>query len=137
MTERSRLLACFEDESGFGLVETLIALSIFVIGLVAVAGLTSASASQARIATWRTQQSAAAQIVLEEIQTEGWSSAVSGVDTATVAGKDFPVTISVSTVTSRVKRVTIVVPGVGTADTIVYRTRLYKPLPLPDPPPSP
>ena len=137
MTVSQRLPARLEDESGFGLVETLIAISIFVIGLVAVAGLTSASASQARIATWRTQQSAAAQIVLEEIQTEGWWSAVSGVDTATVAGKDFPVTIGVSTVSSRVKQVTIVVAGVGTADTVMYRTRLYKPLPLPDAPPSP
>ncbi len=137
MTERSQWLARLEDESGFGLVETLIALSIFVIALVAVSGLTVASADQARIAAWRTQQATAAQIVLEEIQTEGWWSAVSRVDTATVGDKDFAVKVAVSRVSSRVKNVQIVVPGVGTADTVVYRTRLYKPLPLPSPPPAP
>ena len=129
--------AFLRDESGFGLVETLIALTILVIGLMAVSGLSLASADQARIANWRMQQTAAAQIVLEEIQIDGWWSAVNGADTATVAGHDFPVTINVTGVSTRVKQITIVVAGIGTVDTAMYNTRLYKPLPLPDPPPGP
>ena len=137
MRVHERLKARVTDESGFGLVEALIALTILVIGLVAVSGLSLASADQALIANWRTHQSTAAQIVMEGIQQDGWWSAVSGSDTATVAGHDFPVTINVSSVSSRVKDVTIVVAAVGAVDTAIYRSRMYKPLPLPDPPPGP
>ena len=137
MAVQSRLKSCLKDERGFGLVEALIALTILVVGLVAVSGLSLSSANQALTANWRMQQTAAAQIVLEEIQTDGWWSAGNGADTATVAGHDFPVAINVTDVSARVKHITIVVDGVGTSDTAMYSTRLYKPLPLPDPPPGP
>jgi len=135
MVVHSRLKACLKDESGFGLVETMIALTILVIGLVAVSGLSLASADQARIANWRSQQAAAAQMVLEDVQTEGFGSAASGMDTVSVAGRDYPVKIGVSDVSSRVKQVMIVVAGVGDIDSVTYTTRLYKPRPLPDPVP--
>jgi Tfp pilus assembly protein PilV len=132
-----RFKARLTDESGFGLVESLIALTILVIGLVAVSGLSVASADQALIANWRIKQSSAARIVMEEIQTEGWWSALSKTDTATVAGHDFPVKVDVSSISSRVKQITIVVAAAGVVDTAVFRTRIYKPLPLPNPPPAP
>jgi prepilin-type N-terminal cleavage/methylation domain-containing protein len=131
----SRVKLVIEDDSGFGLVETLIALTILVIGLVAVSGLSLASAGQARIANWRSQQAAAAQMVLEDVQSAGWAAASSGLDTVRVAGHDYPVKIDVSDFSSRVKQVTIAVAGVGDVDAVVYRTRLYKPRPLPDPVP--
>ena len=132
-----RVETVLADEAGFGLVETLIALTILVIGLVAVSGLSLASADQARIATWRSQQAAAAQIVLEEVQNEGWAAAVSHMDTATVAGHDYLVKVDVSEVSSRVKQVTIGVAGVGDVGSRTFSTRVYKPRPLPDPEPSP
>ncbi len=131
----ARIRASLDDESGFGLVETLIALTILVIGLIAVSGLSLASASQARTANWRSQQAAAAQMVLEDVQRQGWWSATSRADTVTVAGHEFPVNIGVTDVTKRVKQVTLVVAGIGDADTVIYRTRLYKSIPLPDPVP--
>ncbi|MEK6253294.1 MAG: prepilin-type N-terminal cleavage/methylation domain-containing protein [Gemmatimonadales bacterium] len=131
----ARIRASLDDESGFGLVETLIALTILVIGLIAVSGLSLASASQARTANWRSQQAAAAQMVLEDVQRRGWWSATSRADTVTVAGHEFPVNIGVTDVTKRVKQVTLVVAGIGDADTVIYRTRLYKSIPLPDPVP--
>jgi prepilin-type N-terminal cleavage/methylation domain-containing protein len=137
MKVHSRVKVVLDGDDGFGLVETLIALTILVIGLVAVSGLSLASAGQARIANWRSQQAAAAQIVLEDVQSEGWGAAASGVDTVNVAGNDYPVKIAVSDFSARVKQVTIVVAGVGDVDTVVYRTRLYKPRPLPDPLPVP
>ncbi|MBT8479000.1 MAG: prepilin-type N-terminal cleavage/methylation domain-containing protein [Gemmatimonadetes bacterium] len=137
MTIPARMKDRLSDESGFGLVETLIAITILVIGLVAVSGLSLASADQALIANWRSQQASAAQIVLEGIERDGWWGAASGVDTVSVAGHEIPVKVAVSSVTKRVRQVTIVVAGVGEADTVIYRTRLYKPLPLPDPPPGP
>lgn len=120
-------------EDGFGLVESLIALTILVIGLVAVSGLSLASADQARIANWRSQQTAAAQMVLEELQEEGWAAAASHMDTVTIYGHPFPVKVEVSRVTPRVKAVTVGVAGVGELDGRVFRTRLYKPRPLPEP----
>ena len=60
MTVVSQVRARLDDDSGFGLVETLIALTILVIGLVAVSGLSLTSADQARIANWRSQQAAVA-----------------------------------------------------------------------------
>jgi Tfp pilus assembly protein PilV len=133
MTFLAQVKARLDDESGFGLVETLIALTILVIGLIAVSGLSLASASQARIANWRSQQASVAQMVLEEVQSDGWGSAVSAVDTVNMAGHDYPVKVDVADFSSRVKLVTIAVAGVGDVDAVVYRTRLYKPRPLPDP----
>ena len=132
-----RFRARLSDERGFGLVEALIALTILVIGLVAVSGLSVASADQAQIANWRMQQSSAARMIMEEIQTEGWWSAASRTDTATVSGYDFPVKVDVSSISSRVKQITIVVAAAGAVDTALFRTRIYKPLPLPNPPPAP
>lgn len=135
MSVISRVKTSLRDESGFGLVETLIALTILVIGLIAVSGLSLASADQARIANWRSQQASAAQMMLENVQSEGFGAATSSVDTVTVSGRDYPVKIDVSSVSSRVKQVTIAVAGVGDIGAVVYRTRLYKSKPLPDPVP--
>lgn len=137
MSIAGRLESQLANERGFGLVEALIALTILVIGLVAVSGLSLAAADQALWAKWRSDQAAAAQLVLEEIQTDGWWSAVSGTDTATVSGHDFAMTITVSRISQRVKEITVVVAAAGVVDTAVYQTRVYKPLPLPDPPPGP
>jgi prepilin-type N-terminal cleavage/methylation domain-containing protein len=123
------------DERGFGLVEALIALTILAIGLVAVCGLSLATAAQARIANWRTRQATAAQIVLEDVQKDGWDSAVSRADTVSLSGHDYTVTIGVTDISSRVKQVTVVVRGVGDMDSRIFTTRLYKPRPLPDPVP--
>jgi Tfp pilus assembly protein PilV len=133
MAVYSRMSDRIADERGFGLVEALIALTILVIGLVAVSGLSLATAAQARIANWRTQQATAAQIVLEDVQKDGWGSAVSGVDTVSLSGHDYTVTIGVTDISSRVKQVTVVVGGVGDMGSRTYTTRLYKPRPLPDP----
>jgi prepilin-type N-terminal cleavage/methylation domain-containing protein len=124
------------DESGFGLVEMLIALTILVVGLVAVSGLSLASADQARIANWRSQQAAAAQIVLENIQSEGFAAAAGGMDTVSIAGHEYAVKVAVSQISSRVKQVSIAVAGVGDVGSVAYSARLYKPRPLPDPPPA-
>jgi len=136
MNTRKRLETLLRDDTGFGLVETLIALTILVIGLVAVSGLSLASADQARIANWRSQQAAAAQMVMEEIQSDGWSAAVSHMDTATVAGHDYEVKVDVSDISSRVRQVTLGVAGVGDIGGRTFTTRLYKPRPLPDPEPA-
>ena len=135
MSLASRSRAQVSGQSGFGLVEALIALTILVIGLVAVTGLSLASATQARIANWRSEQSTAAQLVLESVQEDGWA-AVSGYDTVNVSGHDYVVKVSISDVTSRVRQVTVAVDAVGDVGSRTFTSRLSKPRPLPDPLPS-
>ena len=121
-------------ESGFGLVEALIAVTILVIGLMAVAGLTLATAAQVRIATIQGGQTVAAQQVLEELQLAGFDAAASGTDTVSVDGRDYVVTVTVTTASARVKNVQASVAGVGSLGAQTMTTRLYKPRPLPSGP---
>lgn len=118
---RSRL----RDESGFGLVEMLVATTIASIGLLAVAGLQLSVATQARIAAWRTNQALAAQEVFERLNEAGYASVVSGSDSATVDGTVYRVNLSVTTPVVRVKQVTATVAGVGSLSARSYVTRIH------------
>lgn len=120
-------------DEGFGLVETLIALTILVIGLLAVSGLTMAAATQARIADWRSDMTAAGQLALEELQLEDFAAIASGSGTFAVGGRDYPVSITVTVISSRVKEVQVVVEGAGTLDADTFTTRIHRPRPLPVP----
>ena len=91
-----------ESEDGFGLVETLISFTILVIGLLAVTGLTMASATQARVADRRADVATAGQLTIETIQLMGYDSAVNRTDTISVGGQDYPVTLTVTNVSARV-----------------------------------
>jgi len=130
----SRLAACSEhigNEEGFGLVEALIAITILVIGLVAVSGLTLASGDQARIAKWRSDQATAGQLALEASEQLGYGSAASGADTITVGGHEYVVAVTVTTISWRVKQVTAQVAAVGEVGPRSFTTRLYRPTPMP------
>ncbi|MCL7965325.1 MAG: prepilin-type N-terminal cleavage/methylation domain-containing protein [marine benthic group bacterium] len=138
MTELSRrfvarLRSEARCEDGFGLVETLIAFTILVIGLLAVSGLTLASATQARIADRWSDIATAGQMVIETVQLRGYDSAVNRTDTVSVGGKDYPVTLTVTTVSSRVREVQAVVDGSGPTSTRTFTARVYRPRGLPSP----
>lgn len=130
---RNRVRAELQSEEGFGLVETLIAFTILVIGLLAVSGLTLASAAQARIADRWSDIATAGQIVIETVQLRGYDSAVSGTDTVSVGGKRYPVTLTVTNVTSRVREIQAVVDGSGPESVRTFTARVYKPRTLPMP----
>jgi hypothetical protein len=131
ITARLRFEA--QSEAGFGLVETLIAFTILVIGLLAVSGLTLASAAQARIADRWSDIATAGQVVIETVQMRGYDSAVNGTDTVSVSGKEYPVTLTVTNVSSRVREVQAVVDGSGPASVRTFTARVYRSrgLPLP------
>lgn len=133
MRRCSMIPAWLRSQDGFGLVEALIALTILVIGLTAVTGLTLASATQARIADWRGDQALAGQFALETMQRDGFAAATTRADTINVDGHDYVVALTVTTVSPRVKEVRADVAGVGHLGTRSYTTRLYRPRPLPDP----
>ncbi len=128
---RSAMMNRRGDERGFGLVEALIAVTILVVGLLAVSGLTLASATQVRLAKWQTEQTTAGQLVLEKVEREGFAAAADQTDTVTVDGHDYVVTVTVTNVSATVKDVSAQVAGVGSLSPRVIRTRLYQPRPLP------
>lgn len=124
-------IARLANEDGFGLVEALIAVTILVIGLVAVSGLTLASGDQANIAKYRSDQAMAGQLALEAAEQLGYGSAASTVDTITLGGHAHVVTLTVADVSWRVKQVTAQVAAVGEVGARTFTTRLYRPNPLP------
>jgi Tfp pilus assembly protein PilV len=117
------------EEHGFGLIEALIAVTLLVIGLLAVSGLTLATAAQARIADLRSDQMITGQTVIENMRQAGFDSAVTGVDTVTTGGRVFYVTRTVTVVNSRTKLINIAIaPASGglttrTFSTVIHDTR--------------
>ena len=130
---RQCLRRAVAGEEGFGLVETLIALTILVIGLLAVTGLTMAAATQARIADWRSDMAAAGLQALEEVRREDFAALASRSDTFAIGGRDYPVTITVTDLSTRLKEVRVVVDGAGTLAPDTLMTRIQRPRPLPMP----
>lgn len=127
---RSRM-SRLRDESGFGLVEMLVATTIAAIGLMAVAGLQLSVATQARIAAWRTNQALAAQEVFERLNEAGYASVVSGPDSATVDGTVYRVNVAVTTPVVRVKQVTATVAAAGSLPARSFVTRIHDRRPVP------
>ena len=121
------------SESGFGLIEALIAATLLAIGLLAVAGLSLSVASQSRLADYQTGQSLAAQQVLEKVQQEGFADAASGKDTVKIGGFDYEVTRTVTAPATGVKEVLVQVGGRGILGPHEARTRLYSIRDLPAP----
>lgn len=112
-------------QGGFGIVETLVALTIAAFGMLAVAGLHVAVVQQQRIAAWRTGQTLAAQQVFEEMQRRGFNAA-SRSDTVTIGGVTYTVSSAVSSSSLRVRQVVSQVSGVGTIGARTFTTRIYR-----------
>jgi len=129
------LAKALRSEEGFGLVEAMIAVTILVIGLLAVSGLTLATAAQARIADVRTDQMAAGQEAIESARRTDYASVASGVDTVSAGGRELVVTTTVVALGNRTKEVTVdVAPVSGGLTTRSFTTVLHKPRSLPSAP---
>ena len=121
------------DESGFGLVEALIAVTVLVIGLLAVSGLSLATAAQARIADVRSDQMITGQSVIEDIRQAGFDAAASGVDTVTTGGRNFYVTRTVTVTNSRTKLINVqIAPATGGLTTRNFSTVIHAARSLPN-----
>lgn len=120
------------DESGFGLMETLVAITILVIGLLAVSGLTLATAVQARVADLRSDQMITGQTAIEDVRRAGFDIAASGVDTVTTGGREFYVTRTVTEVNTRTKLVTVQIDAAeGGLTARSFSTVLHAPRTIP------
>lgn len=122
-------------EEGFGLVEVMIALTILAFGLMAVAGISLSVGAQTNWSMWQTDQSMAAQEVLESIQLSGYDAVSNGTDTVSVGNRIYLATRLVTSINSRVKEVAVTItPTRGDyrgSPARTYVTRLYKTRPLP------
>lgn len=127
-----RFRRSIDDQDGFGLVEALVAVTVLVIGLLAVSGLTLSTAAQARVADLRTDQAVAAQMSFERLRSEGFTNAASGVDTVVTGGREFYVTTVVTEVNKRTKAVSATVAAAsGGLTERTYTTALHAPRTLP------
>lgn len=115
----------------------MIALTIFAFGMLAVAGLGLSVGAQTNWSVWQTDQSLAAQQVLERVQREGYAAATSGTETVTVGNRTYTVSRTVSQLGPRVREVSVTVSTTRAWDRGVpprtFVTRLYQPRPLPTP----
>lgn len=126
-------------ERGFSLVEVLIAVVILGVGLLAVAGISSGVADLTRRSTVETEQTMAAQQMLEEMINEGFGAYPRGAGaiadtTLTVAGRSYTVTREVFSVSSRIDSVRVIVEGKLNFGPDTFRTRMYEHLPPPSSP---
>lgn len=118
-------------QGGFSLVEVLVAVVILAVGLLAVAGISSGVASLTHRSTVETEQTVAAQQVLEQMIGAGFGAAAPPDTTITVAGHDYMVTGEVIPVTSRIEGLRVVVEGRLTSGPDTFRSRRYETLDAP------
>jgi Tfp pilus assembly protein PilV len=110
----------------------LVAMTLMGVGMLAVAGISMQVATQNRWSNWQTDQSLAAQEVLERVQRAGFDAAVSGTDTVTVGNRTYNVQRTVTTIGNRVKEVTVtVVAPSGNVRSRDFTTRVYEARQLP------
>jgi Tfp pilus assembly protein PilV len=125
------------DTSGLGLIEVIVAMLILSVGMMAIAGISLQVGTQNKLSTSQTDQSLAAQQVMETLQQAGYAATTNGADTVTVGNRRYLVRRAVTTPTSRVKLVQLTVSAVtanGLTTPRVYTSRIYESRQLPAPP---
>jgi hypothetical protein len=73
----------------------------------------------------------AGQLTIETVQFRGYDSAINRTDTVSVGGQDYPVTLTVTRISGRVREVQAVVDGTGPAAVRTFTARVYRPRSLP------
>lgn len=116
---------------GFSLVEVIVALVILSIGLLGVGGLIGTVATQTRTSAWRSDQSLVAQEVIARTRQADYADVSSMVDTLSMGGLDWQVTVTVTEVRSRLKEVDVEVEGRGSVDARTFTSRVHRDRPLP------
>ncbi len=130
-TARARLRNRLRDRSGLGLIEVITAMVILSIGVLAVAGVTLQVGMQNRMSTWQTDQSLAAQQVMETLEESGYAAVSSRTDTVTIGNRTYVVAAVVTTPATRVKQVQLTVQPRRGGTSRTYTGRIYENRQLP------
>jgi prepilin-type N-terminal cleavage/methylation domain-containing protein len=96
---------------GFGLLETLVAITVLTIGLLAASGLSSSATRLVTSASVLADQTAAAEAVFERIRQAGYAAALSGADTVVVGSARYGVEITVTNWSPTAKEIVLTVAG--------------------------
>lgn len=97
--------------AGFGLIETLVAITVLTIGLMAASGLSSSATRLVTSASVLADQSAAAEAVFEAMRQAGYAAALSGADTVDVGSVRYAVEITVTDLSPTTREVVLLVSG--------------------------
>lgn len=121
-------------DAGFGLVEALVAILVFAVGLLAVAGMTLSVAGQSRASTYRTDQTMVAQEILEHELDEGYAGLTVGTNDTTVSidGRSYDVRIVVTDQGPRARRVELTVSGHENTGATTLSSLAHKPRDIPE-----
>lgn len=121
-------------DAGFGLVEALVAILVFAVGLLAVAGMTLSVAGQSRASTYRTDQTMVAQELLEHQLDEGYDGLTVGTTDTAVAidARSYDVQIVVTDQGPRARKVELTVSGHENTAATTLSGLAHKPRDVPE-----
>lgn len=111
---------------GFGLIEAIVAIVLFGIGTVAVAGLTLTAGTYANRAAVETDQTMISNQLFSELRQEPFSAVASGTRTLTTGEHSYDVEVTVSQPSADVKTVLAVVSGVGATPPDTFHARIHR-----------
>lgn len=121
-------------DAGFGMVEALVAILVFAVGLLAVAGMTLSVAGQSRASTYRIDQTMVAQELLEHQIDEGYAGLTVGTIDTTVAidARSYDVRIVVTDQGPRARMVELSVSGHENTASTSLSSLVHKPRDIPE-----
>jgi Tfp pilus assembly protein PilV len=114
-------------DAGFGLVEALVAIVVLSIGLLGIASIAVAVAGQTHSAVVRSDQSIAAQEVMERARTGDFDALATGTEAVSIRGVTYTVERNVTVEGTDVKLLEVVVPGNGKVPPDTFWTRVDRP----------
>lgn len=121
-------------DAGFGLVEALVAILVFAVGLLAVAGMTLSVAGQSRASTYQTEQTMTAQEILEYQLDKGYAGLTAGTTDTTVVmdSRSYDVRIVVTDQGPRARKVELTVSGHEDTSPTSVSSLVHKPRDVPE-----
>lgn len=124
----------FRGEDGFGLIEAMIAITVFAVGLIALAGMTLTVAGQSRAATYTTEQTMVAQDLLESELSDGYAGLAPGARDTTVDldARTYSARIVIDDVGPRARRVRVRVSGFEDIDPATLTSLVHEPRSVPE-----
>lgn len=113
-------------EAGFGLVEALVAVVVFAVGVLAVAAVAAHAAQLSTRSAVATDQTFAANQVFASLRQEDFDAVTSGEETVPVGDHTYEVERDVTTLSGDTKQVVAVVSGVATFPPDTFETVLHR-----------
>lgn len=121
-------------ERGLGLLEALIAVVVFGIGALAVAGVALHVGHLTTRSAVATDQTLAAEQVFVSLRQEDFATVGDGTRSVQIGGQTYTVDVNVTSLTADTKRVVAAVSGVATFPPDTFRTVVHRPTGYPSSP---